>query len=137
MKHTTQIELANRTDQILAEAGVINPEEMRRVTVKEALVDTGATRLSLPRPLIEQLGLTPVGTTRTSTANGTAARTIYSEVRFTVLERAGTMEVTDLPENAPVLVGHMVLEMLDLCLDIRKGLIYNPAHDNEWIEEQW
>ncbi len=137
MKHTTRIELANREDQILANAGVIKPDAVRRVTVEEALVDTGATRLSLPRPLIEQLGLTPVGNTRTPTANGIAARTIYSEVRFTVLERAGTMEVTDLPENAPVLVGHMVLEMLDLCLDIRKGLIYNPAHDNEWIEEQW
>ena len=47
------------------------------------------------------------------------------------------LPVTDLPENAPVLVGHMVLEQLDLCLDIRKGLIYNPDHDNEWIEETW
>ena len=137
MKHTTRIELANREDQFLANTGVIKPDAVRRVTVEEALVDTGATRLSLPRPLIEQLGLTPVGTTRTSTANGTAARTIYSEVEFTLLERKDTMRVTDLPENAPVLVGHMVLEMLDLCLDIRKGLIYNPAHDNEWIEEQW
>lgn len=136
MKHTTRIELANRTDQILAGAGFLNPEEVRRVTVKEALVDTGATQLSLPSPLIEQLGLTPVGTTSTMTANGIAERTIYSEVRFTVLERAGTMGVTGLPENAPVLVGHMVLEMIDLCLDIRKGLIYNPDHDNEWIEEQ-
>lgn len=137
MKHTTRIELANREDQFLANAGIIDPEEVRRVTVKNALVDTGATRLSLPRPLIAQLGLTPIGTRRAMTANGIAERTIYSEVRFTVMEREGTLEVTDLPENAPVLVGHIVLEMLDLCLDIRKGLIYNPDHDNEWIEEQW
>ena len=62
---------------------------------------------------------------------------IYSTVEFTILERKGTIPVTDLPANAPVLVGHMVLEQLDLCLDIRKGLIYNPDHDNEWIEEAW
>ena len=61
----------------------------------------------------------------------------YSAVRFTVMEQKGALEVTDLPENAPVLVEHTVLELLDLCLDIRKGLIYNPDHDNEWIEEQW
>ncbi len=27
-------------------------------------------------------------------------------------------------------------EDLDLCVDIRKGLIYNPAHGDDWIEEQ-
>ena len=136
MRHTIRIEIENRTDLILAEAGVINPETVRRVTIEDALVDTGATRLSLPTPLIEQLGLTPVGSTRARTTNGIVDRLIYSEVRFTVLERRGTMEVTDLPENVPVLVGHMVLELLDLCLDIKKGLIYNPDHDNEWIEDQ-
>ena len=136
MKHTTRIELVNRKDMFLAEAGVIAPEEIRRVIVKDAVVDTGATRLSLPEPLIEQLGLTPVGRARARTTNGIVNRIIYSEVRFTVLERAGTLEVTELPANVPVLVGHMVLEMLDLCVDIREGLIYNPAHDGEWIEDQ-
>ena len=137
MKHTTKIELTNLTDLNLADAGVIRPEEVRRATIENALVDTGATRLSLPPPLIEQLGLTPVGITRAMTANGIVDRTIYSVVEFTVLERRGALEVTDLPENAPVLVGQMVLELLDLCLDIRKGVTYNPDHDNEWIEEQW
>ena len=136
MKHTTRIELVNREDQLLAKAGVIKPEEIRRVTVEDAIVDTGATRLSLPKPLIEQLGLTPIGATRARTTNGVVDRLIYSEVRFTVLERAGTLEITELPANVPVLVGHIVLEMLDLCVDIRKGLIYNPDHDDEWIEDQ-
>ena len=136
MKHTTRVEITNRTDVILAEAGVITPETIRRVTIEDALVDTGATSLSLPKPLVTRLGLTPVGTARAMTTNGIVDRVIYSEVRFKILERQGTMEVTDLPANAPVLVGHMILELLDLCLDIRKGLIYNPDHDDEWIEDQ-
>ncbi len=136
MKHTTRIEITNRTDLILAEAGVITPETIRRVTIEDALVDTGARRLSLPEPLVTRLGLRPVGTARAMTTNGIVDRVIYSEVRFEILERQGTMEVTDLPANAPVLVGHMILELLDLCLDIRKGLIYNPDHDDEWIEDQ-
>lgn len=136
MQHTTIIELVNRKDMLLAEAGVMKPEDVRHITVDDAIVDTGATRLSLPKPVIEQLGLTPIGRTRARTTNGIVDRLIYSEVRFTVLERAGTLEITELPANVPVLVGHMVLEMLDLCLDIRKGLIYNPDHDDEWIEDQ-
>ena len=136
MRHTTRIEIANLKDLFLAEAGVIPEENVRRLTIEDALVDTGATRLSLPKPIIDQLGLAPVGNARTMTANGIASRTIYSAVEFTVLERKGNIQVTDLPANAPVLVGHIILEMLDLCVDIRKGLVYNPEHDNEWIEEQ-
>ncbi len=137
MRHTTRIVLTNLEDMVLANRGFITPEEVRRVTVEDALVDTGATRLSLPKPLIEQLGLTPFGTTKARTAAGVVDRIIYSTVEFTLLERKGTLPVTDLPAGTPVLVGHMVLEQLDLCLDIRKGLIYNPDHDNEWIEEAY
>ena len=137
MRHTTEIELTNLADAVLADRGVIKREDIRRVVVEDALVDTGATRLSLPQSIIDQLGLTPVSSAKARTASGTVDRTIYSEVRFTILEREGSIPVTDLPADAPVLVGHMVLEQLDLCLDIRKGLIYNPDHDNEWIEEAW
>ncbi len=136
MKHTTIIELANLTELILADSDVIKSEEVKRVTVDDAIVDTGATRLSLPKSLIEQLGLTVIGSRKARTTNGIVDRNIYSAVRFTVLERSGVIEVSDVPDNVPVLVGHMVLEMLDLCLDIKKGLIYNPDHDDEWIEDQ-
>ena len=136
MKHTTQITLANRTDQFLAEAGYFKPEEVRQVTIEDAVVDTGATRLALPKPVIEQLGLTPVSSTPVRTTNGIVNRTIYSEVRFTVLEREGTLDVTELPSDLPVLVGHVVLELLDLCVDIKKGLIYNPEHDGEWVIDE-
>ena len=136
MKHTTRIVLVNRKDQFLAETDLIKPEEVRHVIVEDAVVDTGATGLSLPQPLIERLGLTPVRYRSAQTTNGIVTRTVYSEVRYTVLEREGTTEVADLPPELPVLVGHMVLEYLDLCLDIKKGLIYNPAHGDEWIEDQ-
>ena len=56
MEHTTRVELANLKDLILAEAGVIDPEKVRRFTV----------------------------------------------------------------------------EALDLCIDIKKGLIHNPAHNGAW-----
>ena len=85
MQHTTQIELVNLKDLILAEAGIIKSEEVRQVVVEDAIVDTGATRLALPKRLIEQLGLTPFGSKRARTTNGTVLRTVYSTVAFTVL----------------------------------------------------
>ena len=133
MEHTTRIELANQKDLVLAEAGVISTEDVRRLTVEDALVDTGATGLCLPTSLIRQLGLDPLRTVQARTATGIVDLTIYSDVHFTVLERPGKLEVTSLPDGSPVLVGHIVLELLDLCVDIEKGLIYNPAHDGAWI----
>ena len=135
MRHTTQIELENQYDLVAVKLGVMSPEDVRRFTVTDALVDTGATGLCLPIPLIEQLGLTPIEMRRARAATGIVERMLYSEVQFTILERTSTIQVTDLPEGSPVLIGHMVLEHLDLCLDIKKGLIYNPAHDGEWIIE--
>ena len=136
MRHTTEIKLANLSDLFLVEAGVMEPEDVRRLTVENALVDTGATRLCLPTSLIEHLGLRPVDKRTARTATGIVERTVYSEVEYTILERSSTIRVTDLPEGSPILIGHMVLEELDLCVDMKRGLIYNPAHGDDWIEEQ-
>ena len=133
MEQTTRIELANQDDLVAVRLGVMQPEDVRRLTIEDALVDTGATGLCLPTPFIEQLGLTPIRRVQAETANGMVERIIYSEVEYTVLERSDTIRVTDLPEGIPVLVGHMILEALDLCVDMKKGLIYNPAHDGAWM----
>ena len=136
MRHTTEIKLANLEDLHAVRLGVKKLEDVRRLTVDDALVDTGATRLCLPTSLIEHLGLTPVDTRIARTATGIVERTLYSEVEYTLLERSSTIRVTNLPEGSPILIGHMVLEELDLCVDMKKGLIYNPAHGDDWIEEQ-
>lgn len=135
MRHTAKIELANNDELVLANAGVLAPEDVRRITVEDALVDTGATRLGLPPPLIERLGLTPFRSEKVRTVNGLTDLWIYSPVQFTILAREGITTVMGLPEGTPVLIGHILLEDLDLCLDIKKGLIYNPAHDGEWMTE--
>ncbi len=136
MRHTTEIQLVNQDDLTRVKDGTIKPEKVRQIIIKDALVDSGASRLSLPEPIIKQLGLDAVDKTRSRAANGIVERTIYSEVRYTVLERTDARQVTDLPDNCPVLVGHMVMEHLDLHLDMKRGLIYNPEHGDDWIEDQ-
>ena len=113
----------------------MNSKDVRRITVEDALVDTGATRLGLPPALIEQLGLTPFRSEPVRTVNGVTELWIYSPVQFTLLAREGITTVLGVPEGTPVLIGHIMLEDLDLCLDIKKGLIYNPAHDGKWMSE--
>ena len=135
MKHTAKIELANNDELTLARAGFMNTKDVRRIAVEDALVDTGAIRLGLPPALIEQLGLTPFRSEPVRTVNGVTELWIYSPVQFTLLAREGITTVLGVPEGTPVLIGHIMLEDLDLCLDIKKGLIYNPAHDGEWMTE--
>lgn len=135
MRHTAKIELANNDELVLANAGVMSPEDVKRITVEDALVDTGATRLGLPPSLIEQLDLTPFRSEPVRTVNGITELWIYSPVQFTLLERESITTVMGVPEGTPVLIGHILLEDLDLCLDMKKGLIYNPAHDGEWMSE--
>ena len=52
MRHTARIELANNDELVAVKLGFMNPEDVRRITVEDALVDTGATRLGLPPSLI-------------------------------------------------------------------------------------
>jgi len=135
MRHTARIELANNDELVAVKLGIMNPEDVKRITVEDALVDTGATRLGLPPSLIEQLGLTPFRSEPVRTVNGVTELWIYSPVQFTLLARESITTVLGVPEGTPVLIGHLLLEDLDLCLDIKQGLIYNPAHDGEWMSE--
>src|SRR5712691_6824794 len=63
---TSKIE--NLRDLYDASCGRMGDEQVRRVEIATALVDTGATFLSLPLPLIEQLGLKRYRTRRAKTA---------------------------------------------------------------------
>ena len=136
MQHKTTIHVANHEDLVAAEFGIIKPEEVRQVTIKDAIVNTGATRLSLPQSIVDSLGLTPTDTTLVHTTNGVVTRTLYSPVQFTVLDRKGIIEVSSVPDNVPALVGYTVMGLVDLDVSATEGLIHNPAHGGERTEYQ-
>ena len=119
----------------------VNREEMtaaqvRRVEVVDALVDTGATGLSLPRRLVTQLGLLPLRTRRAVTTAGIRDVPTYGAVRLTVQERDCVCDVTEVDDGCPVLIGQAPLELMDLVVDpARRQLIGNPAHGGEHMIE--
>jgi clan AA aspartic protease len=116
--------------------GEIAADQARRVDVAEALVDTGATGLSLPRQLIQQLGLLPIRTRRAVTTAGVREVPTFGAVKLTVLGRDCICDVSEVDDACPVLIGQVPLELMDLVVDPgRRQLIGNPAHGGEHMME--
>ena len=71
---------------------------------------------------------------RSSTGPATAA--MYDAVRLTIQGRDCTLDVLEVPDGVPVLIGQIPLEHLDFVVDLRnQRLIGNPAHGGEHIYE--
>ena len=128
----TEATLENLADLWDAQQGRIRPEDVRRVTVTDALVDTGATMLSLPRHVIQALGLARRHTRRVRTSSGLHDADIYGTVRLTIGARDCPTDVIEVPDGTPILVGQIPLEALDYVVDLRaRRLVGNPDHGGE------
>lgn len=133
---TTEATIENMEDLWAAKRTLLPPEKVRRLTVSDALVDTGATLLSMPTKLIEELGLEKTGTKRITSSVGIAEAAMYGAVRLTIQGRSCTMDVMEVPDDVPVLIGQITLEHLDFVVDLRsRTLIGNPAHGGEHMYE--
>ncbi len=130
--------IENLSDLYLAHRGIQPPEQVRRIVVPDALADTGATLLSMPTSLIRQLGLVQTGTRRVTSSVGPADAAMYQAVRLTVMGRNCTMDVLEVPDGVPVLLGQIPLEHLDLVVDpCSRTLIGNPAHGGQHVYEMY
>ncbi len=128
----------NVVDLYLANKGTIPEKEIRRLDVSDALVDTGATTLSMPSRMIQQLGLEPLRARQARTTAGIATFNVFGAVRLTIQGRDCTLDVTEIPDNCPVLIGQVPLELLDFVVDLRnKRLIGNPEHGGEDMLEMY
>jgi predicted aspartyl protease len=121
-----------------ARRGLMPPDQVRRITVPDALADTGAFMLSLPTRLIRQLGLKKTGSKAVTTSRGPAEADIYDAVRLTIQGRDCALDVMEVPDSVPVLIGQLALECLDFVVDPKKQrLIGNPAHGGEYILDMY
>jgi hypothetical protein len=134
----TEATIENMGDLWMAQKGLLPPDQVHRVTLTDALVDTGATLVSLPTRLIRQLGLVKVAEKRVSSSIGSGTADVYSAVRLTIQDRFCTSDVMEVPDDIPPLIGQLPLEALDLVVDLRgRRLIGNPAHGGEHIIEMY
>lgn len=135
---TTEATIESLKDLWDSQRGTMPTDKVRRVVYPDALVDTGATLLSLPTRLIQQLGLGQVGTKRVISSSGAVQAGMYEAVRLTIQGRSCTMDVIEVPDNVPVLIGQIPLEHLDFVVDLRnRKLVGNPAHGGEHVYEMF
>jgi len=131
---TAKIE--NVGDLYLVHQGKLSPDQVRHVEVTDAMADTGATTLLMPKRLIAQLGLIPLRTRTARTAGGLTTLKLYGGAHIVVQDRECTCDVIELPDECPVLIGQVPLEMLDFVVDPQgQRLIGNPEHGGEQMVE--
>ena len=63
---------------------------------------------------------------------------MYDVVRLTIQDRSCPVEVLEVPDGVPTLIGQIPLEYLDFVVDPGKRiLIGNPAHGGQLTYEQY
>lgn len=131
--------IENLNDLYEVSKGRLSAEAVRRVDVTDALLDTGATYLSLPRRLVQQLGLERFRSRRARTSSGELKEfDLYGVVRLTIQGRECTTEVAEISDECPSLIGQIPLEMLDFVIDpVGQRLIGNPAHGGEHMFDMY
>ena len=116
----TTIAVTNFIDLVMAERGFISVEEVRSVMLDKVIVDTGATLLSLPAPIISQLGLKQVGERDVETSAGIKKGRIFADAQIIVEGREGRFDCLELPEGvSAVLLGVTPMEELGLEPDLK------------------
>ena len=135
-KVIVSVRIDNVEDLYQVKRGVLAANATRSLEIPDALVDTGATGLSIPRSLIERLGLDLLRTRKARTSAGPVELRVFGTVRLTIQGRDCPCDVTELPDDHAVQIGRVILHMLDFVVDPGgQRLIGNPAHGGEHIIE--
>ncbi len=125
--------IENLADLYNVKTGQLPPEQVRRIEVHDAVVDTGATTLLLPKPMIAALGLEPLRVRHSRGLGGDFLLPVYGTVRLTIRGRDCLLDVGQIGDEYPVLIGQIPLEALDWVVDAKgQRLIGNPEHGGEW-----
>jgi clan AA aspartic protease len=106
---------------------IANPYQPNRsVIVEEALVDTGATRTTIPRSMAADIGLEVRGSASVQTAAGVKRiDRSFAQVKLNDRETIGDIFISD--DYPGVLIGVITLESLGLAVDPKSGqLIDSP-----------
>jgi clan AA aspartic protease len=121
------IELISGDDLALVRRGLMPEDQVRKIKVS-ALVDSGATLMSIPPSVQAHLGLSVLGEGDAELADGRIVSFDLAgpiEVRFA--NRRAVVEALVSPQETEVLLGVIPLEAMDLLLDPKQQqLIVNP-----------
>jgi len=112
--------ITNRLDEWKAEDGLIPIEQVRSVTLKNVLVNTGATTFCLPKYVIARLGLKILKQVVVETATGISEARIFGDASISLCGREGTFECLELSEGKTPLLGVIPMEALGIEIDLKR-----------------
>jgi predicted aspartyl protease len=116
-RFSVDVQLSNNLDLALATVGQIAPKDVRRVKLR-AVVDSGVTRLVLPKSVVQKLGLKETGKIGVTYADGRrATRPVVDNVHLELLGRSSIFKASIEPGRDSALIGAIVLEDLDFLVD--------------------
>ena len=117
------IVLSNAQDRREQAAGVRESKDVRCANI-DALVDTWAVLMLLPQDLVETLGLPKTGKAIVALANDEKIELeVAEDLRVRVGGREWTTDCLVGPPPCEPLLGHIVMERLDLTVDPLRGTI--------------
>lgn len=119
-RFSVDFEVANYDDMAAVRRGDLEPGKVRRLTIA-GIVDSGASRLVLPKQVVEKLGLTVSEYVKVKYADGrTGKRPLVQGVHVELQGRRSVFRATVEPKRDTALIGAIVLEDLDFLVDCEK-----------------
>src|SRR5438552_2354049 len=112
------ITIVNRKDEIQAGDGNRSPDQIRRVTISDILVDTGASTLCLPANVIAELGLEYAEEIGFETAAAFSRARLFRDAHVYIEGRDDTFTCVEIPTGRKPLLGVIPLEALGLEPDL-------------------
>ena len=121
------ITLTNSGDLTLLHKGYIEKKEVKTTSVA-ALVDTGASMLTIPRSIQKQLGLPKIDEQNVELGNGSIITVdVVGPVEIRFENRVTITTAVVLPDEIEVLLGAIPLQAMDVLIDLRRErLVVNP-----------
>ena len=128
--------IENLEDLYMVRKGLLPANQVRTVEVTDALIDTGASGLLLPKRLIAQLGLQQSRTRQARTFGGPVQIPMFDAVRLSVQGRDCISDVGEIADDHSAVIGQIPLELMDWVIDPKgQRLIGNPEHGGEQMIE--
>lgn len=118
-RFSVDFEVANNDDLVLARAGHLASEKVRREKIR-GIVDSGATNLVLPGSVAKQLGLSTKGKVKVRYAD--RRQPLRNEVGGVFVEiqgRNGVFNAVVEPKRTAALIGAIILEDMDFLVDAK------------------
>jgi hypothetical protein len=108
------------------------------IEFSDARVDLNVLSVSMPTRLIRQLDLMPIGIRTERTSAGFVPHQVCGAVRLAVQRRDCATDVVEVPNDDPVLIRRLPVQLLDFVIDSSgQCLIGNPAHGGQRMIEMY